>query len=328
MENKKNLTPLICVMLSCLLMMGCDEHEIKKGPLPDKEALVEFFNTHTNDNLQMATLNASTGGSVHGDQGTVLQFGADAFLTHEGDVVTGEVDIEFLEIYDRADMLFTRKPTHGKMSNGDVGMLISGGEFYVNASKNGVGLKLAGGFTLIAPTAKTGGVDEDMRQFQGEVECEGEDCDVVWAENQDRGIEMGEFQGPGGVYGAYYCFIKQFGWTNIDRWFSDPRDKTTIFVTVPEGFDNSNCAVFIAYEGEPTALGRFDRFDELSGKFTEHYGLIPIGLKVHIILVSIIEEEIHYAIKSATISENHEEVFEAVESISEEELANIINELP
>jgi hypothetical protein len=49
---------------------------------------------------------------------------------------------------------------------------------------------------------------------------------------------------------------------------------------------------------------------------------------VHIILVSIIGEEIHYAIKSVTISENHDEVFDVVESISEAELAHLINELP
>ncbi|MDH4088819.1 MAG: hypothetical protein OEV74_01070 [Cyclobacteriaceae bacterium] len=322
----KGILPIVFI---CIAMIGCDEgNEIVKGPQPDKNALIEFFNSSADARKQAFTVDASTGGSIVGSQGTVLQFSANQFLTESGDGVSGEVDIELIEIYNRSSMLLTKKPTNGKMENGAIGTLVSGGEFYVNAFQDGVQLKLVSGFTIVAPTKNTGDVDQDMRQFGGTVACEGDDCDVTWEEKKDRGIEIGEFQGPGGVQSAYFTFQSQFGWTNIDRWFSDPRPKTTIFIGVPEGFDSTNCTVFIAYDGEPTALGRFDRYDDQKGMFTEHYGLIPIGLKAHIILISIIEDEIHYAIQGATISENHEEVIKGVQSITEEELTNLIDGLP
>ena len=70
------------------------------------------------------------------------------------------------------------------------------------------------------------------------------------------------------------------------------------------------------------------KYDDKTKRFTEHYGLIPIGLNVHIILVSIIDDEIHYAIKSTTITENHVEVISAVQSITQEELTALIDDLP
>jgi hypothetical protein len=167
-----------------------------------------------------------------------------------------------------------------------------------------------------------------MRKFDGLITCEGDDCDLLWEEDNERNIEIGEWQTDGGIKTVYYVFQQKFGWTNIDRWYNDPRPKTTIFVDVPEGFDNTNCTVYITYDGEPTALGSLDRYDADKKLFTEHYGLIPVGLKVHFVLVSIIDDEIHYAVQATTITENHIEVIKSVESISEEALINLIDDLP
>ena len=320
---------MLLVVSFCLAVMSCDDkNETPAGPKPDQAALKEFFESGVTERIQQFTVSSTTGGNIKGTQGTRIEFGANAFKTLSGGAVTGNVDVELIEIYDRATMLLTKKPTNGKMENGDISTLVSGGEFYVNATQDGAQLKPAAGFTIIAPTKNTGEIDQDMRQFTGVENCVGDDCNLVWEENEDRGIEIGEFQDTGGFQTGYYVFQSQFGWTNIDRWYNDPRPKTTIFVDVPEGFDNTNCAVFIVYDGEPTALGRFDKYDASTGMFTEHYGLIPIGLEVHFILVSIIENEIHYAIQAATITANHVEVIGAVQSITEEELIDLIGELP
>jgi hypothetical protein len=55
--------------------------------------------------------------------------------------------------------------------------------------------------------------------------------------------------------------------------------------------------------------------------------MIPIGLEVHFILVSIIEDEIHYAIQSATIKENHIEKMSEVKMISKAALIELIDGL-
>jgi hypothetical protein len=50
-----------------------------------------------------------------------------------------------------------------------------------------------------------------MRLFIGLETFMGYDCDVTWAENKDRGIEIGEFQTTGGFQTAYFVFQSHFG---------------------------------------------------------------------------------------------------------------------
>ncbi len=323
---------LVRNLLAASLLAGitsCDDNEVTiPEPKPNGDALHEWFDVTVNEQIQHFNINASTGGNITGENGTIIKFMPNDLAMPNGNVVTGTVDVELIEVYDRASMVLTKKPTNGKKGDGSIGMLISGGEFYVNATQNGTALKLKSGFTIVAPTDNTGEIDQDMKKFDGLITCEGNDCDLVWEEDSVRGIDIGEFQVTGGFQTAYYVFQSKFGWTNIDRWYNDPRPKTTIYVDVPDGFDNTNCVVYLAYEGEPTALGSFDKYDKDKKLFTEHYGLIPVGLKVHFILVSIIEDEIHYAIQSSTITENHVEVIDEVHTITQEGLIDLIDELP
>lgn len=319
---------LIVLLHALAILTACEEKTETPLIAPDGEALDAFIEANIEEQTQTFTLDATTGGNIKGSQGTVLQFYSNAFQTTGGDDVTGMVDIELIEVYSRTDMLLTKKPTTGKLDNGDHAMLISGGEFYVNATQNGNQLKAVAGYYIIAPTENTGGAQEDMKVFTGVEECIDSICNNVWVEEKDQGMEVGQFQDAGGVFEGYFCYQTQFGWTNIDKWYSDPRPKTTIFVDAPEGFDNTNCVIFLSYDDEPTALARFDTYDQETGLFSEHYGLIPVGLKVHFILVSIADGEIHYAIQGAEITENHVEVIGEIKSITEEELVELIGNLP
>ena len=329
MEPSNFIFKILCLATVVMIIAACDGDDATiQTPQPSAEALHHWFDTGTENRVQHFTVDVSTGGNITGEQGTILQFSANDFLKLNGDAVTGTVDIELIEVYDRATMLLTKKPTNGKRDDGSISTLISGGEFYVNVTQNGTQLKLKSGFAIVAPTENTGEINQDMQKFDGVITCEQDDCNLLWEENDDRGIEVGEWQTTGGFKTVYYVFQNKFGWTNIDRWYNDPRPKTTIFVDVPEGFDNTNCAVYVMYDGEPTALASFDMYDQDKKLFTEHYGLIPIGLEVHFILVSIIEDKIHYAVQAATITENHIEVMGTVEAISEEELIHLIHDLP
>jgi hypothetical protein len=97
---------------------------------------------------------------------------------------------------------------------------------------------------------------------------------------------------------------------------------------VPEGYDNTHCAVYLSYDGEPTALASFDVYNDGTDLFTEHYGLIPIGLQVHFIFVSVVDGQWNYAIQSATITANHVQVISNVQPITEAQLENLIDDLP
>ncbi|MBA6151688.1 hypothetical protein [Gelidibacter maritimus] len=242
-------------------------------------------------------------------------------LSKDGNPVTGAVALEYVEIFEKGNMITTNKPTMGRMSNGDKAMLVTGGEFYFEATQDGIALEINCPMIIKVPTSLTGGDDPEMIMWQGSIDDNG---DLTWEEEGDVAGEAGLFiQG-----GNYLAFVQNFGWTNIDRFYSDPRPKTTIKIQPPLGYTYENSAVYLSYDGEDSGLALLDTFD--NGLFSEHYGQIPIGLDCHIIFVTEDNGVWRYATKAVTIAENQVTAFSIEESTvaTEAELISIVNNLP
>ncbi len=277
---------------------------------------------------------------IEGAQGTTLSFPYHGPLVHlDGSPVVGDVLVDFLEIFDKGSMLVTDMAPVGRLPSGEIAQLISGGEHFVNATQEGEQLLLNGGFVLTAPVAENEENPDGMGLFRDEEPGDGDalEDEVLWVEEEQNpeGFAVmweDDLTGNGeGVATGYWAFSSQFGWTNIDRWQSDPSPKTTIHVDVPDGWDDSNCAVYLSYDGEETALASFDTYDADAELFTEHYGLIPIGLEVHVILVTENEGLWSYIIQAATIEEDHLTVFPSAGDFIDtdmEGLTAVINALP
>ena len=287
------------------------------------------------DLTQEFQFDASGMGVFTTESGTQISING-ACLSKNGNAVTGQVAVEIIELYDRGNMLLTNKTTMGRMMDGKKAVMISGGEFFVNATQEGEQLTLGCNMQVVIPVDLTGGADNLMSLWKGTV---GEDCDtnipcddIIWDEIRDEegnmpGIEIGKGIAQGD---AYYTFFQEFGWTNVDRFASDPRPKTGLLVDVPEGFNDENSAVYISYDGEPNALAFLDKYDEDQELFTEHYGQIPIGLEAHVIFVSEDNGNWLYAIKAVTIVADGTISFVLSETAtaSDEQLKALINNLP
>jgi hypothetical protein len=245
-------------------------------------------------------------------------------LTKNGNAVTGTIDIEYVELFDKGSMLVTNKPTMGLMADGKKNLLISGGEFFIKATQGGVALQTSCSMSMIVPTTLTGGLDNTMTLWTGVID---EAEELVWREAK-AGADGAN--GKGGVQGEgnnYYVTFGNFGWTNVDRFYSDPRPKTTILVDAPEGYDNNNCAIYLSYDGEGTnALAKLDTYTA-AGLFSEHYGQIPVGLACHIIFATEDNGQWRYAIKGVTIAANQTYSFTLAETTvgSEAQLVAAIN---
>ncbi|MEO8773593.1 MAG: hypothetical protein ABI263_00490 [Gelidibacter sp.] len=242
-------------------------------------------------------------------------------LTKNGVDISGTVDLEYVEIFEKGNMITTNKPTMGIMQNGDKALLITGGEFFFEATQNGVPLEINCPILIIVPTSLTGGEDPEMIMWNGIID---EDGDLAWDEEEQRDGKAGVFVEEGN----YYAFVQNFGWTNIDRFYSDPRPKTTIKVQPPTGYNYNNSAVYLSYDGESSALAQLDTFND--GLFSEHYGQIPLGLKAHLLFVTEDNGLWRYKIKAITIAENQMTSFtiEETTTATEAELISIINSLP
>lgn len=324
----------ILSLISLLFLASCETQDDVDGIDPllvDTQEIfegIEYANSisQVRENaIQNFTIDALTGGTLIGEDGTQLYFHPNSITHIGGETVSGDIDIAFIEIYGRADMLSHNLPTNGKKENGDVVTIISGGEFFVNATQNGNQLVADTPYELTAPTND---FDPEMTVFIPE-NCNGIDCDVVWEEDEDAAIQGGEIQNADGSWSsAYVAPLTNFGWTNLDKWWFYDGPKTMVYANVPDGFNETNSAVYVSYDGEPNALALFDTYDTNLDMFTEHYGQMPIGLEVHFIFVSVQNGNYIYAIQGATIDDNHVETITTTQTTTEAGLTALINALP
>ncbi|WP_111307728.1 hypothetical protein [Confluentibacter sediminis] len=328
----KNLKHILgTLLLTVLLFTSCSKSDVKDDDCDGlcSVATAEEFNAIREQSLadltQTFQFNAEDSYvSLTSDKGVTININP-ACLTLNGNAVTGTVDLEFVELFDKGNMLVTNKPTMGRLPNGDKALLISGGEFFVQATQNGETLETTCDIQLGIPVGLTGGVDNEMTLWTGTID---EDGNLAWTEDKRDNTN-----GQGGVFAEgnqYYAFLGDFGWSNVDRFYNDPRSKTTILVGVPEGYDNTNCSIFLSYDGENTGLANLDTYNAGTGLFSEHYGQIPIGLECHIIFVTEYNGDWKYAIKAVTIADNDIYTFTEGETAlaTEAELKTIINGLP
>lgn len=327
MKNLKHILGIL--LIAAVLFTGCSKNNDDADIIfyPSAEDYANLQDEALESLTQNFQFNAEDGWvNLTSENGVNIGINGSC-LTQDGNPVTGQVDVEFVELFSKGSMLVTNKPTMGIMPNGDKALLISGGEFFIEATQGGEALETTCQIQLSIPAELTGGPDNDMTLWEGTID---EDGNLAWREKEDDGAGP---QGGNGVFtegNQYYAFIGDFGWSNVDRFYNDPRPKTTILVDVPVGYDNTNCSVFLSYDGENTGLANLDTYDPVQDLFSEHYGQIPIGLECHVIFVTESANDWKYAIKPVTIVEDGViTITEGETSIATQaQLEAVINGLP
>ena len=298
---KTNLKNIGLLFLATILLSSCND-ENDTAVTPPTAAKFAAVRKEALDRItQKFTMTAGTGTvTLTSTNGVKININGNC-LTKNGNPVTGSVDIEYVEIFKKGNMLVTNKPTMGIMPNGDRALLISGGEFFIKATQGGVDLAAGCNISLQVPTNLTGGLDNAMILWNGIIDANG---DLAWKDARDA---TGANGGQGGVKGEgnnYFVSFGNFGWTNVDRFYSDPRPKTTILVGAPQGYDNTNSSIYLSYDGEgQNALAKLDTYTT-AGLFSEHYGQIPVGLACHVIFATEDNGQWRYAIKAVTVQAN------------------------
>lgn len=326
----KNLKTIFGTLLMTLtLLTSC---ETKDDGDNDFNNAVDIATAEEFKNIKDIALdNLTQNFSFNADDGNITLTSANGVqiningncLTLNGNPVTGQVQLEYVELFEKGNMLTTNKPTMGTLPNGDKTLLISGGEFFIEATQNGSALDTTCGLQLIIPASLTGGADPLMSLWEGEIDAED---NLTWDEVEDA-------TGQGGVFvegSEYYGLLQGFGWSNVDRFYSDPRPKTLIQVQAPIGYNFTNSAVYLSYDGEDSGLAALDTYDGTLNLFSEHYGQIPIGLECHVIFVTEDNGIWRYAIKPVTIVANDIITFTMDDTTTgtEATLTALINGLP
>ena len=310
---QNRIKDLILLSFSLLVLQSCnkDEYEVIGDNLPSATSVNNLFDIGLSSKIQVATFDASTTYLFTSEKGVKLTINGSC-LRKNGNPVTGQVKLKFIEILDRGNMLVTNKPTMGlDAASNEKRLLISGGEFYIATSQDGVELTSTCLMDLSVPTSLTGGTDTAMLPFAGQVATDG---NLTW--EQATGVDFSIQTGPGGV--PYYNLLFQnFGWFNCDRFANYTGLKTSITTFVPEGYANASF-IFLSSKDFPNSLGK-------------SFGKYPVGMECYIIFVTEKGGKFRYAIKPATpLTENHQVTFSLSETTlgTQAELVTALNALP
>lgn len=301
---------ILLLFLVIFFTQSCnkDEYEvINNETLPTPEALKNLYANKLASLTNIILFDASVPLIWTSPKGVKLTINGSC-LRKNGNPVTGEVKVKYLEIFDKGDMLTTNKSTLGNVGVNKE-LLYSGGEFLIEAEQNGIALTLTCPFSLEIPTSLTGGTQTGMLPFVGNIDADG---NLAWAQASSFDLStISQAETP-----VYAAFIPSFGWFNCDRFSSATGPKTTITAYVPAGY-GPNSAIFLSVKTIPNALGK-------------SYGQFPIGMECYLIFVTEKDGKFRYGIKPQTLIANHQVTFNLSDlSVgTAQELTDAINALP
>ncbi len=302
---------IVLLTFVTLFMQSCnkDEYEVIDNgeAIPTSDALKTLFRNKEASLTNVVTFDASTTLNYTSPNGVKLQI-IGSCLRKNGNPVVGEVKVKYIEIFDKGNMLTANKSTLGNVA-GNKEMLISGGEFYIQAFQENVNLTLSCPMSLEIPTSLTGGTQSGMLPFTGTIDANG---DLTWDQSTTTEI-ITSTQGATPVYAA---LIPSFGWFNCDRFAGTTGPKTTITANVPAGY-GAISSIFLSVKTFPNMLGK-------------SYGQFPVGLDCYLIFVTEKDGKFRYAIKPQVLTADHQVTFSLSETTlaTADELTAAINALP
>lgn len=310
---KKDLKQILLLFLIAILLSSCnkDQYEVIGDDLPTETSLNKLFDAALTSTIQTATFDASstyTFTSVKGVKLTVTG----SCLRKNGNPVTGQVKLKFIELLDRGTMLTNNKPTMVNAASGEKQLLFSGGEFYISVTQDNIELTSNCFMDLEVPTNLTGGPDIAMLPFKGTIDASG---NLSW--DPATGVDFSISNPQAGGIPNYSLLFKEFGWWNCDKYADYSGAKTTITTFVPQGYGNSSF-VFLSSKANPSSLGK-------------SFGTFPVGLECYIIFVTEKSGQFRYAIKPSTpLTANHQVTFSLSETTigTQAQLVATLNALP
>ncbi|MBI3502499.1 MAG: hypothetical protein HY063_11975 [Bacteroidetes bacterium] len=243
--------------------------------------------------MQTYTVSGTTGGSFTSPQGTVVTIPANAFVTQSNAPVTGNVTIQFKDLYKKSDMLLSNMPT--MMAYG--APLKSGGEFFIKASANNSAVVLAPGkkITAAQPVALTGILDSAMQPFVQQKDSSGT---YSWGLTSADSINY--------VASNYLFSLYQFNvpvdsgsWSNSDNssYFSS-YPQTTLTLQPNDNLTTYGTNVFLVFKNISSMVHVYHN----GTNFPYYYA--PQGLQCTLVAVGIKSGILYSSFVPITISSN------------------------
>lgn len=304
---------LVLSLLSIALFYSCQKEE-KPVILPAfSTQLNNFFKSHAAP-IQHYTVTAESGQYIVGQKGSGFYIFPNAFKNASGTIVTGNIDIEIREIYSKKDMILSGATT---VSNND--LLVSGGEFYINATQNGQQLTLIPGKIYLQTVASgnthpmqlftsngTAGINENNPGFNT----------LNWVLDSSAVATNDTF---------YYSNIPTLGWINFDHFYYSTEPKDSLRAILSDNFNCYNTMMFLSFDGLNLAMSMYTNDWNVGTVFVAHY--IPNGMNLRVVTISNINGQFYYS-ENPLVSGPGAVVNPLPTTITEADMLTALNNLP
>ncbi|PKV51588.1 hypothetical protein ATE84_3677 [Aquimarina sp. MAR_2010_214] len=303
MNTLKNIFTI--VVLAAFMMSSCSKNDdalIPQQEILDYDDILGFYESN-GVQKQDFTLDATTGGTFTGEDGTKITFPPNSLVDGDGNLISGTVDVAIKEIFKASQMILSNKPTNAINFSDENTFLLSEGETEVVVTQNGNSLDMAPGTFYQVQVPSAGGEDNDMLPFAGTATNDG---GIVW--NATRDGASGN-SASGIVYNAapssYIYDVFETGWSNCDKFYAYPGAKTTNYINLTNSPNATETAVYLIFEENnlPAVVKIFNAGTPIIQSYTDS---LPVGLEVTYVVITIENNQQYLATKSVVISEEEE----------------------
>ena len=298
-------TLLGTLVLTATLFTSCetnDDMDLDSNiEVLDYTTIQGFFEANGVQN-QIFTIDASIGGSITGENGTIVTFPANALVDGSNTPITGNVDVAIKEIFKPSQMILSNKPTNAVSFSSENTFLLSEGETEVVVSQNGNEVQLASGMNYQVSVPSAGGFDSQMLPFSG-VTSDNEG--IVWNATSDVGAGNGNGMSFIAAPASYIYDVFNTGWSNCDKFYNYPGTKTTNYINLTASPNISETTVFLVFE--ENNLPAVVKFSTTYANGLQSYiDMLPEGLSVTYVAITIENNQQYLAIDEVTIQDEEE----------------------
>jgi hypothetical protein len=320
---------LLAIAILAVLFAQCKDNEVFIDPIEPLSSFTNFKSPKEmlrskSPRIQRFQGYAESGFKFTTEKGIIFDIPSKVFKNQLGFVVNGQIDIQVTEYMSKADMLYSGVTT----TSGDQ-LLESGGMFNIQVSQNGEELTM--GETSIDVFFPTEMKDEAMRSFSGESviikgdSIEQTDTIVDW-EPRDS-IDSGKDTTTNNPSRYYHVKLKWLSWCNLDKYLNTANGRK-LRVIVPAAHALPNTLVHLILERKTvTYLYR----ELVAGSYSTYSYKLPMGEKVKVLAISILDDELYYNIADiiidGSVPDIHVYEFTSMKKISEEDLDALIDGL-
>lgn len=328
---KKQITKSLMIVVLGLAMAffsQCNESETALYSSVNSVGSMDEYFAQNKVNSETVTFDENVGTSFTTAKGSKVTIPGNAFVTVDGQPVTGPIVFKIKEVFSTSDMMFSGV---FPISNGHV--LNSGGEFYMEARAGGEKLLVKEGemVKLVIPAQAQ---DPNMELFLAAGDEEPDS--VNWEVPDSLGKDSAGGFGGGGFRGGftfnsadstYVIEMDSLGWGNIDAFdWTIQYFNCTFNLTGLQGLNNENTTAFAKFKDQNSVwpVGVRSWGDITDNVITErHLGSVPMNL----VIISVVDEKLYYGLMDFTPEEGKSYSID-MKATTKEDLDKLINSFP